>query len=128
MSSSSLSPQTRNRLETLIALARLLERAERNELRPSADEYQRLVEQTKQALQAELPEPARHAVLDAFPRGERALREPALRAGRLVAGGAGAVGAVGDGGEPAAAPVAAAAGRLIRTLQEPTAGARESSR
>jgi hypothetical protein len=67
MSSSSLSPQTRNRLETLIALARLLERAERNELRPSADEYQRLVEQTKQALQAELPEPARHAVLDAFP-------------------------------------------------------------
>lgn len=66
-SSPSLSPQIRNRLETLIALARLLERAERNELRPSADEYQRLVEQTAQALQAELPDAALKAVLDAFP-------------------------------------------------------------
>jgi hypothetical protein len=66
-SSPSLSPQIRNRLETLIALARLLERAERNELRPSAEEYQRLVEQTKHALQAELPEAALKAVLDAFP-------------------------------------------------------------
>ena len=66
-SSPSLSPQIRNRLETLIALARLLERAERGELRPSADEYQRLVAQVQEALQAELPEAVRTAVLDAFP-------------------------------------------------------------
>jgi hypothetical protein len=55
------------RLETLIALARLLERVEASNAPVGADQYLALVRQIQAALGAELPESARDAILGAHP-------------------------------------------------------------
>jgi hypothetical protein len=57
----------KTRLETVIALARLLERVERSGQAPHPEQYRALVDQLGQALDAELPADALKAVLDAFP-------------------------------------------------------------
>jgi len=57
----------KNRLENVIALARLLERVETSPVAVSADQYQALVRQLKQALGQELPPDALQAVLGAHP-------------------------------------------------------------
>ncbi|MEO5695496.1 MAG: hypothetical protein ABIQ60_00010 [Burkholderiaceae bacterium] len=57
----------KSRLETVIALARLLERVERNPVQVGADQYRGLVNQLQQALAQELPEDALQAVLGAHP-------------------------------------------------------------
>lgn len=56
-----------SRLETLIALARLLERVEASSMSIGADQYLALVHQIQAALQVELPESARDAILGAHP-------------------------------------------------------------
>ncbi len=56
-----------SRLETLIALARLLERVEASPVGIGADQYQVLIRQLKAALAAGLPEPAMDAILGAHP-------------------------------------------------------------
>ena len=56
-----------NRLETLIALARLLERVEASPNGIGADQYLALVRQIQAALAAEIPEAARDAILGAHP-------------------------------------------------------------
>ena len=56
-----------SRLETVIALARLLERVEANTAAPGADQYQALVRQLKGALAAGLPQLALDAILGAHP-------------------------------------------------------------
>ena len=55
------------RLETLIALARLLERVEASPVAVGADQYLALVRQIQAALQVELPESARDAILGSHP-------------------------------------------------------------
>jgi len=63
-------PQTeslRSRLETLIALARLLERVEASPRAVGADQYRTLVSQIKAALVPALPQQALEAILDAHP-------------------------------------------------------------
>jgi hypothetical protein len=55
------------RLETAIALARILERVERGAEQVSADQYQVLVARLKAALSEDLPEPALNAILVALP-------------------------------------------------------------
>jgi hypothetical protein len=63
-------PQTeslRSRLETLIALARLLERVEASPRAIGADQYRALVGQVKAALEPALPEQALEAILTAHP-------------------------------------------------------------
>jgi len=57
----------KNRLETVIALARLLERVESGPVAISADQYQALVRQLQIALGQELPNDALQAVLGAHP-------------------------------------------------------------
>ena len=57
----------KNRLENVIALARLLERVETSAVAFSADQYQALVRQLKIALGQELPQDALNAVLGAHP-------------------------------------------------------------
>ena len=57
----------KNRLENVIALARLLERVETSAVAFSADQYQALVRQLKMALGQELPQDALNAVLGAHP-------------------------------------------------------------
>lgn len=57
----------RTRLETLIALARLLERVEASAAAIGADQYRGLVSQLKAALAVALPEQALKAILDAHP-------------------------------------------------------------
>lgn len=57
----------RTRLETLIALARLLERVETSAVAIGADQYRALVSQVKAALAVALPEQAVNAILDAHP-------------------------------------------------------------
>jgi hypothetical protein len=54
-------------LETVIALARLLERVERGTAPVDAGQYQMLVAQLKVALSQDLPQPALDAVLGALP-------------------------------------------------------------
>jgi len=56
-----------SRLETLIALARLLERIESSPVVVGADQYRALVVQIKAALAAPVPGPAREAILRAHP-------------------------------------------------------------
>ena len=56
-----------SRLETLIALARLLERVEANPIAIGADQYRALVGQIKLMLAAPLPGPALQAILKAHP-------------------------------------------------------------
>lgn len=55
------------RLETLIALARLLERVENSPVAIGADQYRALVRQLTEALGATLPPPALEAILAAHP-------------------------------------------------------------
>jgi len=55
------------RLETLIALARLLERVEASSLAVGAGQYRALVRQIGTLLSAPLPGPALRAILDAHP-------------------------------------------------------------
>ena len=55
------------RLETLIALARLLERVEATTRAVGADQYRSLVGQIGALLSAPLPGPALHAILAAHP-------------------------------------------------------------
>lgn len=57
----------KTRLETLIALARLLERVEASGAAVGADQYQALVRQLTQVLSQELPDDALQAVLGAHP-------------------------------------------------------------
>ncbi|MDP9046316.1 MAG: hypothetical protein M3O01_16060 [Pseudomonadota bacterium] len=57
----------RARLETVIALARLLERVEHSAVRIGADQYRTLVRQLSAALSQELPADALRAVLGAHP-------------------------------------------------------------
>ncbi len=55
------------RLETLIALARLLERVEASSRAVGAGQYRSLVRQIEALLSAPLPGPALRAILDAHP-------------------------------------------------------------
>jgi hypothetical protein len=57
----------RGRIENAVALGGLLHRAEQDELRLSADQYRRLIEQLKTALDDELPADALDKILTAFP-------------------------------------------------------------
>lgn len=57
----------RNRLETVIALAGLLERVERAGVKVGADQYRSLVRQLSLALAQEVPAEALQAVLGAHP-------------------------------------------------------------
>jgi hypothetical protein len=66
MSASSTNP-VRTRLETVIALARLLERVESSPARVDADQYRRLVTQLTAALSDDLPAQALDAILAAHP-------------------------------------------------------------
>ncbi len=57
----------KNRLENVIALARLLERVDTSPVTISPDQYQALVHQLQRALAQELPYEALQAVLGAHP-------------------------------------------------------------
>lgn len=56
-----------SRLETVIALSRLLERVEATPMRIGADQYRTLVRQLSAALQSPLPGPALEAIMGAHP-------------------------------------------------------------
>ena len=56
-----------SRLETVIALARLLERVEARGVAIGADQYRALVRQLQGALAAPIPQPALDAILGAHP-------------------------------------------------------------
>jgi len=56
-----------SRLETTIALARLLDRVEASRVPVGADQYRELIRQLKAALSVPLPEPALNAILAAHP-------------------------------------------------------------
>jgi hypothetical protein len=56
-----------SRIETLIALSRLLERVENSPVAADADAYRTLVRQLRAALSAPLPGPALEAILSAHP-------------------------------------------------------------
>ena len=62
-----LTESLRTRLETLIALARLLERVEASPRAIGADQYRALIGQIKAALAPALPQQALEAILDAHP-------------------------------------------------------------
>ena len=66
MAASRLEP-LQTRLETVIALSRLLERVEANNVAIGADQYRALVRQLQSALATPLPEPALEAILNAHP-------------------------------------------------------------
>jgi hypothetical protein len=55
------------RIETVVALSRLLERVEATGVKIGADQYRALVRQLKGALSAPLPQPALDAILGAHP-------------------------------------------------------------
>ena len=55
------------KLETAIALARVLERVERGAEPVNAEQYQVLVARVKAALSEDLPEPVLNAILSALP-------------------------------------------------------------
>ena len=57
----------RSRIETLVALARLLERVERGGTAPAADQYRTLVQRLQAVLVSQIPDAAREAVLAASP-------------------------------------------------------------
>lgn len=57
----------KSRLETVIALARLLERVEASAVAVGADQYRALVQRLALALSQELPQDALNAVLGAHP-------------------------------------------------------------
>jgi hypothetical protein len=56
-----------SRIETAVALARLLERVETSPVAVGADQYQALVARLKTSLAADLPPPALEAILAACP-------------------------------------------------------------
>jgi len=56
-----------SRLETMIALARLLERVEASAAPVGADQYRSLVRQLTAALAVPIPQPALDAILNAHP-------------------------------------------------------------
>ena len=56
-----------SRIETLIALARLLDRVEGSTAAVGADQYRELVRQLTAALSAEIPDAAREAILSVHP-------------------------------------------------------------
>ena len=58
---------TKSRLETVIALARILERVEHSVAAVNADQYQIIVARLKSQLSEDLPEDALRAVLGAYP-------------------------------------------------------------
>ena len=60
-------PSVTTRLETLVALARLLERIENSPAPIGAEQYRALIQKLKAALAAELPAAALEAVLGSFP-------------------------------------------------------------
>jgi hemoglobin-like flavoprotein len=63
-----VSPSVRNHIETLVALAGLLERVEKTRIeRVGADQYRALVRQVEAALAEEMPDAALQAVLNAYP-------------------------------------------------------------
>ncbi len=62
-----VAPSFKARLETLIALSRLLGRVESDPAQVGADQYRTLVRQVTNALDTELPDDALHAVLGAYP-------------------------------------------------------------
>jgi hypothetical protein len=55
------------RIETVIALARLLDRVEASPIPLGADQYRALIRQLKAALAAPIPQPALDAILGAHP-------------------------------------------------------------
>jgi len=55
------------RIETVIALSRLLERVEASSVSIGADQYQALIRQLKNALSVPLPGPALQTILGAHP-------------------------------------------------------------
>ena len=65
--SASKTESLRTRLETLIALARLLERVEANPVAVGADQYQSLVRRIKASLAEPLPAAALEAIMKAHP-------------------------------------------------------------
>lgn len=68
MSDPTTSPNTHHaHLETVIALARVLEHVERSAERVDAHQYQVLVARLKAALSQDLPQPALNAILGALP-------------------------------------------------------------
>lgn len=67
MSAPRLDAASKNRLETLIALARLLERLERAPSSASAEQYRTVVQQLQSALGEALPAEALDAVFNAYP-------------------------------------------------------------
>lgn len=67
MSAQKIESTVQAKLETVIALARLLEHVERSPLKVGADQYQALVHRLKTALAEKLPEEALNAVLGAHP-------------------------------------------------------------
>lgn len=58
---------TSSRLETLIALARLLDRIEASARPVGAEQYRAVVEKLKEALRAPVPQPALDVILTAHP-------------------------------------------------------------
>jgi hypothetical protein len=65
--SASNADSIRTRLETVIALAHLLERFERSTAAASADQYRLVVSRLKAALSKDLPDDALQPVLNAHP-------------------------------------------------------------
>jgi hypothetical protein len=57
----------RTRIETVVALSRLLDRVERTATPIGADQYRSLVRQLQQVLSTELPPEALKAVFNAYP-------------------------------------------------------------
>jgi len=63
-----ITPSVKNHIETLVALAGLLERVEKTPAKAvGADQYRTLVRQVQAALAEEMPDAARQAVLGAYP-------------------------------------------------------------
>jgi hypothetical protein len=62
-----LDPSLRTRVENAVALAGMLQRTELGQLAVSADQYRRLVERLKLALDADLPQRALTLIVDTFP-------------------------------------------------------------
>ncbi|HEY9067812.1 MAG TPA: hypothetical protein VIO33_22700 [Burkholderiaceae bacterium] len=63
-----VTPSVKNHIETLVALAGLLQRVEKTPIeKVGADQYRTLVRQVEAALAEEMPDAALQAVLNAYP-------------------------------------------------------------
>ena len=63
-----VTPSVKNHIETLVALAGLLERVEKAPIeKVGADQYRTLVRQVEAAMVEEMPDAALHTVLNAYP-------------------------------------------------------------